>query len=236
MTVPQLEQGETCWCAATAHDSVSVGTGWDMLVCCHCSWHCLSWNRLRHVGVLPLLVTVPQLQHFETCWCAARTYDSVSVATFWDMLVCCPCLWQCLSCNILRHVGVLSALMTMSGLETVWDVLVCCQCSWQCLGWKRFETCWCAASAYDSVSEGTEIRDHHCMSVRNSALYQTRTSNSGRTIGGKYVFVTGQYFKFDYVMFYTYPFCYKVCLNSKIVYILACICMSRNRHIQYLSV
>jgi hypothetical protein len=63
-----------------------------------------------------------------------------------------------------------------------WAMLLCCHCSWQSQ-LEHFETCWCAASACDSVSEGTEIRDHHCMSVRNSALYQTRTSNSGRTIG-----------------------------------------------------
>jgi len=165
---------ETCWCAATAHDSASVGTGWDMLVCCHCSWQCLSWNRLRHVGVLPLLMTLSQLEQVETCWCAATARDSASIATFWDMLVCCPYLWQCLSCNILRHVGVLSVLMTVSQLqhsetcwcavsahdnvwvgnslrrvgvlpvlmtvsrlETVWDMLVCCQCLWQCLRRNR---------------------------------------------------------------------------------------------------
>ena len=48
---------------------------------------------------------------------------------------------------------------------------------------EHFETCWCAASAHDSVSERTEIKDHHFMSVINSALYQTRTSSSGSTIG-----------------------------------------------------
>ena len=39
----------------------------------------------------------------------------------------------------------------------------------------HFESCFYVASADDSVSEGTEVRDHHCTSVRNSVLYQTRT-------------------------------------------------------------
>ena len=103
MTVSQLEQFETCWCAANAHDIVSVGTVWDMLVCCQCSWHCISWNSLRHVGVLPVLMTLSQLEQFQTCWCAASAHDSVSVGTGWDMLVCCQCSWQCLSWNMLRH-------------------------------------------------------------------------------------------------------------------------------------
>jgi len=216
MTMYQLGQFETCWCAASAYDSVSLGTVWDMLVCCQCSWQCLTWNSLRHVGVLPVLMTVSQLEQFETCWCAASAHDSVSLGTVWDMLVCCQCLWQCLTWNSLRHVSVLPVLMTVSHLE-------------------QFETWWCAASAHDNVSEGTEIRDHYSMSVRNSALYQTRTVSSGRTIGAG-IFVEGQYFKCDYIRFYTHPFCYKVCLSYDIFYVLACICTSVNRPIQYLSV
>ena len=114
-----------------------------MLVCCQCSWQCLGWNRLRHCGVLPVLMTMSQLEQFETCWYATSANDNVSVGTAWDMLVCHQCSWQCLSWNSLKHVGVPPVLMTMS----------------------------------------KKNRYPHCMSVRNSALYQTRTFSSGRTIG-----------------------------------------------------